>query len=216
MRKANLRRVESSEGAIDSRTGCYSLGHRPCFFVGANNTVLMFYVGKSEAVRKKGRETNPQEWNSCFHWYLVSWNVSRCSLKEGRKRSLTNIFHTNPKSEIYFSFPWRHFGSYWLQTKIQIAMGSSGEAHLRRNLYDNGKWGSVRGNKNGPPRMTEWVERSGIRHIISWCCPGSIHKACTGETQAETESINCLAGNWFKERVWGLLYSVMRKNQKNS
>lgn len=134
----------------------------------------MFYVGKSEAVRKKGRETNPQEWNSCFHWYLVSWNVSRCSLKNGRKRSLTNIFHTNPKSEIYFSFPWRHFGSYWLQTKIQIAMGSSGEAHLRRNLYDNGKWGSVRGNKNGPPRMTEWVERSGIRHMISWCCPGLV------------------------------------------
>lgn len=58
MRKINLRRVESSERVVDFRIGCYSFGYRLCFFVGVNNIVLMFYVGKSEVVRKKGREIN--------------------------------------------------------------------------------------------------------------------------------------------------------------
>lgn len=53
-------------------------------------------------------------------------------------------------------------------------MGSSGEVYFRRNLYDNGKWGFVRGNKNGFFRMIEWVERSGIRYMIFWCCLGLV------------------------------------------
>lgn len=66
-----------------------------------------------------------------------------CSLQEARKY-LTNIFHTDLKSELHVVFLEGLLVCKSPQTKIQITRGRGGGAALRSNLHDNGKWAPVR------------------------------------------------------------------------